>query len=182
MMPKKPKRRAIDGRPMEMGKIYVELMSQGKTTQGATDKVNEEFGTNISPNTMCIYGTKYRKSLSTNSKAIHTPEQAEPSRHDMRIRTIAREVFEEMMTTMPAALPTTTYNPNDMPPRPETIRGQGKGRRQNRVYRKFSITLDQVLWDLFVEEFTSRKIPPSQLLDAIMWRHYGKPKLSYEKE
>jgi hypothetical protein len=164
-----------------MGNLYKEQIRLGKTSQEATDIVNEQFGTNISLNTMCIYGSNYLKTLSADPK-VSTPKQAEPSRHDMRIRSIAKEVFKEMMSTIPAALPTTAYDPSDMPPQPETIRGQGKGRRQNRSYRKFSITMDSVLWNLFVEEYTARKIPPSQLLDAVMWRHYGKPRLSYESQ
>ena len=69
----------------------------------------------------------------------------------------------------------------DVPPEPETLKKAGKGRKENRDYVKASVTIDRVLWDFLVDERDRRKVSTGRALDIILWRYYGKPKLSFEQ-
>ena len=67
-------------------------------------------------------------------------------------------------------------------PEPETIKGEGKGRRLTRDYERFSVTVDKELMKLFTQEVKQLKTTSPRLLDTILWERYGRPKLSFQVE
>jgi hypothetical protein len=98
---------------------------------------------------------------------------------DERIRAVAQQVFQEMFQDI-LNKGNMIEEFQEMPPEPTTLKGRGKGRRENRIYCKISVTVDAALWKLFMEEQRRSKISSARLLDSILWRHYGKPQLSFE--
>ncbi len=54
------------------------------------------------------------------------------------------------------------------------------GRKERRLYGKIGTTTDAILAQMFEEEARRRSISSGRLLDEILWRNYGRPKLSYE--
>jgi len=58
----------------------------------------------------------------------------------------------------------------------------GRKNKQNRDYGKLSLTVDTVLLDLFNREAKTRRISGGRLLDIILWRYYGRPRLSYQPD
>jgi len=184
-----------------MGKRYTDLMGvQGKTSKEAVKIVNAEFKTALADITIRGYGAQYKKKASKTgassereehkeAKTLKTREPAVPvesSEHiplseiDERIRAVAREVFQEMLHSMREEM-NVIADTQDAPPEPHVIKGEGKGRRENRRYTKASVTVDKVLWNLFVKERDKLRVSTGRLMDIILWRHFGKPKLSYEK-
>ncbi|MBI4965514.1 MAG: hypothetical protein HY913_19710 [Desulfomonile tiedjei] len=71
---------------------------------------------------------------------------------------------------------------DDVPPEPEVIKGEGKGRRENRDYVKVSVTVDKVLWEKFTKERNRMKVSSGRLMDIILWRAFGRPRLSYQPQ
>jgi len=101
-------------------------------------------------------------------------EQDPPVTED-RMREIAREVCREMLNSM--NVPTTPDLGEDTPPLPENI----TGRKQNREYERVTITVDKVLWRKFKAERARLNVSTGRLLDILLWRSLGKPRLSYEE-
>jgi len=184
-------RKMTDGR-YEMGKRYSELRAQGITSKEAAKKVNQEFNADVADVTIRTYGAHYKKKsgeIEASSEhdarkgqdagAVESPESAPPSEIDERIRAVAREVFQEMIHDMEIER-SVSIESDDVPPEPEVIRGEGKGRRENRDYAKVSLTIDKVLWDKFTKERDRMKVSSGRLMDIILWRAFGRPPLSYE--
>jgi hypothetical protein len=94
---------------------------------------------------------------------------------DERMRQIAREVFREMLGE--ATVPIT----EDIPPEPRTLKGSGKGRRQDREYVKATITVDRNLWALFETERKRLRVSVARMAEILLWRALGRPKLSFEE-
>jgi len=99
---------------------------------------------------------------------------------EQQIREIARQAAIEAVKEA-----TSTINMNDInvdtssedwPPEPERI---GKGKKRNRDIAHLTTTIDRTLLELFKAEAKERRISAGLLIDAILWRHYGKPRLSY---
>jgi hypothetical protein len=130
--------------------------------------------------------TTFRSEQETRSEQNQqAPIYSEPAEHyerdvlDNRIRQIAREVFKEMIDNMqniPAVM-----NITDTPPEPKVIKGEGRGRREDRDYIKVSATIDKTLWELFKAERDRLKVSTGRMMDIILWRVFGKPRLSYER-
>jgi hypothetical protein len=98
------------------------------------------------------------------------------------IKALAKEVFVEMMISVPNVRTVTHEMADDLPPEPLKLSGTGKGgRRQTREYGKLSATLDFVLFEHFRSECSERKLSAGRLLDAILWDRYGRPELSYQR-
>jgi hypothetical protein len=189
----------------QMGKRYTELMGvQGTTSKEAVKIVNAEFKTALSDITIRGYGAQYKKKVSKTgvrseredrnedkthglrrsqepAAPVQSPEQISLAEIDERIRAGAREVFQEMLHSMREEM-NVIADTQDAPPEPHVIKGEGKGRRENRRYTKASVTVDKVLWNLFVKERDKLRVSTGRLMDIILWRHFGKPKLSYEKQ
>ena len=64
------------------------------------------------------------------------------------------------------------------PPEPERVPGT---RKENREWERISATIDSNLIKYFNLERKKRRMTTSRLLETILWLHFGKPKLSYEK-
>lgn len=75
-----------------------------------------------------------------------------------------------------------THNDFELAPKPMTIRGGAKGRKENRKYFNLSVAIDNNLYELFEQERDKLNIPKSRLLDSILWNHYNKPQLTYGLE
>lgn len=103
-------------------------------------------------------------------------EPGDGSDFEARMRAKAREVFREMQNEM--IVPTTI---EDIPPEPATVRGV-KGRRQDRDYQKVTLTIDRALWELFEAERKGLSVSAARMMDTILWRYFGRPKLSFEKD
>lgn len=187
-------------RSSEMGKRYNELRAQGKTSRDAAKEVNSDFKTNLSDVTIRTYGAQYKKKFGEiphcsepaerNDDKISEPRKAGESpaplpcislsEIDERIRAVSREVFEEFIHNM-GIEKKTIMETEDAPPEPEVIKGEGKGRRENRDYVKVSVTIDKVLWEKFTEERDRMRVSSGRLMDIILWRAFGRPSLSYER-
>jgi len=172
-MAQQKKRRAIDGRPLKMGKLYKQLMGEGKTGKEAVALVNSAFETKIGISTMQIYGHNYMKSRLDPETSSEQVDESDPL--EIRIRVIMKQMFQEMMTTMPTA--TSPVYEADMPPAPETIKG--KHGKKDREYEKVSITVDKSLWSRFIQERNTSRLSSGRLMDKILWEYYGRPPLSY---
>lgn len=106
-----------------------------------------------------------------------------PKGLEKRMRNIAREVFTEMMPSIQGAMDV-AYVPiegEEIPPRPKTIEGRGKGRKEDRKYERLTVSLDSCLFERFKKELRARNLSAGKLMDVILWNRYGKPKLSYQK-
>ena len=103
-----------------------------------------------------------------------------------RMEEIARNVFHHMMNEMQEqhirygesiTLPET----EERPPEPKTVKGI-KGRREDRVYKRYTPGIDVKLVPLFEHEMKKKGLSCGKLLDIILWNRYGKPNLSYMVE
>ncbi len=131
-----------------------------------------------------------RKST-TRPRDNRNPEHTEPSRRtkraeksestkpsdqwEDRVRQIAREVFSEMFAsfrTVPADLAVEGALP--LPHR--------TGRKEDRSYRKITVTLDEVLAERLLSEAKKQRLSPGKILDQVLWERYGRPALSYQTE
>lgn len=102
---------------------------------------------------------------------------------DEHIRRIAAQVFEELFPLRMNGRTETDGGADadlDEPPEVETLRGLGPGRRCQREYQKFTITLDQELWKRLVVFRDRRKVKTARACEILLWRALGRPKLSYE--
>ncbi|MGO9569722.1 MAG: hypothetical protein ACLP5H_19495 [Desulfomonilaceae bacterium] len=106
-------------------------------------------------------------------------QQSFPENWEERMRQIAKEVFQEMIQNMPAVGNIIT-DTQDIPPAPETLKREGKGRRENRDYQKVSITIDTVLWDKIMQEKDRMRVSTGRAMDIVLWRYFGKPLLSFQ--
>jgi len=104
-------------------------------------------------------------------------DQYDDNRLERRMKEIAREVFREMMNVQRARAAFPDNEP--MPPEPETIKHEGRGRRENRKYERLTLTVDRELARLFKAEVKDRKLSAGKVMDAILWNRYGRPALSY---
>jgi hypothetical protein len=186
-----------------VGKRYNELRAQGIASKEAAETINREFKTNVAEVTIRSYGTQYKKKFGEvgprSEREEHNelpipaklkqakgqpvkapPGQIPPTDIDDRIRTVAREVFQEMLHNMRNEMNIIT-DTEDTPPEPRVITGEGKGRRENRKYVKASVTVDEALWQRFTAERDRMRVSTGRLMDIILWRHFGKPKLSFEQ-
>ncbi|MGO9571851.1 MAG: hypothetical protein ACLP5H_30365 [Desulfomonilaceae bacterium] len=117
----------------------------------------------------------------TEKQPIKVPDELMPVKElDDRMRLVAREVFQEMLHNMRNER-NVMADAEDSPPEPETLKKAGKGRRENRNYVKASVTVDKVLWDLFTTERDHMRVSTGRLMDIILWRHFNRPKLSFEQ-
>ena len=69
----------------------------------------------------------------------------------------------------------------EIPPEPRTVKGI-KGRREDRVYKRYTAGIDVKLVPLFEQEMKKKGLSCGKLLDIILWNRYGKPNLSYMVE
>ena len=172
-------------RTLEMGRRFLELR-EAMSAKEAAKTVNEEFGSDYQQRTISGYASRYRESLERSEQDEHSPgseraEPSEPSPHTLteeRVREICGEVFEEMITNMQNV---PTISREDLPPEPETIRGGEPGRRENRRYRKTTITVDEGLWQAFEAERKRQGVSVSRMADICFWRALGKPRMSFEE-
>jgi len=95
-----------------------------------------------------------------------------PAGWEDRVREIVRAEIRNVMNIQ-AAEPET----EDMPPQPTRT-----GRGENRQYVKISLTLDKNLWDLFQLERDRLRVSSGRMLDILLWRALGKPRLSFEAD
>jgi hypothetical protein len=190
----------------KIGRRYNELRATGLTCRKATAKVNKEFGKSLGESTVRSYGTSAKKEEEAppsepssrseqpapetdtappselSERSVHTPTDLPETTWqaiDDRIRAMVKDILPEVIHNMQNEQNIIPIS-QDVPTRPETIKGEGQGRRQNREYRKVSLTIDRVLWDKFKAESERSKISLGVLIDEILWRHYGRPALSYE--
>jgi len=191
-MNKKNRGRKMSDRSHEMGKRYNALRAQGITSREAAKTVNQEFNADVADVTIRTYGAHYKKKFGA-IEASPAPDErkgkdtgaAEPpgsvplSDIDERIRAVVRQVFQEMIHDIDIER-RASIETDDVPPEPEVIKGEGKGRRENRDYVKVSVTVDKVLWEKFTKERDRMKVSSGRLMDIILWRAFGRPALSYE--
>jgi hypothetical protein len=76
---------------------------------------------------------------------------------------------------------------DEFPPEPKDKRevgAIGKGRlKQDRKYVRKTLTIDVNLWHLFEQDMKARRISSAgRMVDAILWKYYGRPALSYMTE
>ncbi len=184
----------------QIGVRYNTLRSEGKTRQEAVEMINAEFKTSLGFGSVSTYASQAKK-LSESKDSHAEPEQGKraqklkppdhrepehvslseqiPTQLDDRIRNVAREVFREMIDELKNTA--TAINESDFPAEPQVVKGKGKGRRENRRYMKISLTVDETLWKLFAAEKDRLRVSSGRLMDAILWRHYGRPRLSYQE-
>lgn len=170
----------------EMGQRYNELRAQEKSGTQAARMVNEEFGTDLAVGTISKYGSLVKKKQSSvlteqgehkeqKGPKVRTREVG-PTLASLAERITAIEEFIQTMRTKSTPITDT----HDMPPEPQVIKGEGKGRRENRDYEKASVTVDKVLWEKFCAERDRLRVSSGRLMDIILWRAFGRPRLSYE--
>ncbi|MFC1835041.1 hypothetical protein ACFL2Q_09930 [Thermodesulfobacteriota bacterium] len=107
-------------------------------------------------------------------------ETAVPDHWESRMRAIANEVCNELMNTVHTIH--IKSEGNDMPPEAITLKGVGRGRKENRKYDRITVTVDKILMELAKKEAKDRRTSIAKIVDAALWVRYGKPKLSYMTE
>jgi hypothetical protein len=112
-------------------------------------------------------------------KALPTSQtlHVEHSLDDKIAQMVSKAVTEQLSLL---AIPK-HYEQTELVPEPTTIKGGAKGRKQNRLYWKKTISIDRTLWALFEKECKDLKIPVSRLIDTVLWMRYGKPKTTVEE-
>jgi hypothetical protein len=160
----------------KIGKRYKELRAQGIPGKEAVETVNREFGTRLTAKTVQGYASRPKQPEKQTQGA--PGDEVLDLALDNRMRIVAREVFDEMLHNMPTGR--NIIQEAEEPPEPETVKGAGKGRRENRDYQKVSITIDTVLWDKIIQERDRMKASTGRAIDAILWRCCNKPLLSYQ--
>jgi hypothetical protein len=105
---------------------------------------------------------------------------------EQRMEEVARNVFHLMMNEI--QVQNMMYGKSfdldgieEIPPEPKTVKGI-KGRREDRVYKRYTAGIDVVLVPLFEQEMKAKGLSCGKLLDIILWNRYGKPNLSYMVE
>ncbi len=173
---------------------FDELRAQGVPPDKAREQVNTEFGHNKKKSKKAGLSSQddegsqlqqpnqpRRTRKRGEGQPGKTPDKLIPvNEFDQHIQALAREVFQEMLHNIPNGK-NVIEDIQDMPPEPETLKQAGKGRRENREYEKISLTVDKVLWDLFSKERKQLNVSSGRLLDIILWRHFGRPTLSFEQ-
>jgi hypothetical protein len=101
----------------------------------------------------------------------------EPAQPD-RIVELVRTTVRQMMVDEPPAASALGEN-RAAPPRPRTVKGT---RKLAVPRRKLQGTCDSALFELFENERQSRGFNVSQMIDFILYHHYGQPRLSFETE
>jgi len=170
----------------KIGVRYNELRAQGKSGKEAVEIIRKELQTDLPDSTIRKYASMItkQKTASLSEQAEHKEskapkvktEQAEPSIASLAERITAIEGYLQTMQAKKQSI----LDIEDMPPEPQVIKGEGKGRRENRDYQKVSLTIDKILWAKFCQERDRRRVSSGRLMDAILWNRYGRPKLSYE--
>jgi hypothetical protein len=98
------------------------------------------------------------------------------------MKTVITEVIDERFTAMtPPPVPPEPPIGEDFPPEPRTIVGAGKGRRETRKYERISLTIDSNLWKLVQTDMEKLRVSAGRMIDVLLWRVYGRPKLSFEE-
>jgi len=110
----------------------------------------------------------------------HAAHEAQPAWPDIeeRMRQIARDVVQETMNQVNVNHVRQEIDNEDFPPEPETLKGV-KGRKEDRKYKRFTISLDQNLARLFEADMERLRVGAGRMADIIFWRYYGKPALTY---
>ena len=105
---------------------------------------------------------------------------------EQRMEEVARNVFHLMMNEI--QVQNMMYGKSfdldgieEIPPEPKTVKGI-KGRREDRVYKRYTAGIDVKLVPLFEHEMKKKGLSCGKLLDIILWNRYGKPNLSYMVE
>jgi len=100
------------------------------------------------------------------------------------LKAFIQVAIDERMATMTPPIPVPEQVPisEDFPPEPRIITGAGKGRRETRKYARISLTVDANLWKLVQADMERLKVSAGRMVDILLWRAYGKPKLSFEEE
>jgi hypothetical protein len=99
-----------------------------------------------------------------------------------RVKAVAREVFQEMFDDYKPIVKHVPIEGEETPPEPRTIRKHGKGRKENRKYKRLTVAIDVNLAERFEAEMRSRNLSAGKLMDVILWNRYGKIPLSYHDE
>jgi hypothetical protein len=94
---------------------------------------------------------------------------------------VRRIVADELLKRKPEIDDIFHNGHTELAPEPPAVTGEGKGRRYQRKYLKVSITVDMELWLLFQKEQKSMHTTAPHLMDSILWNHFGRPLLSFEK-
>lgn len=119
----------------------------------------------------------------TESQEVISAESDERDAHlpwaeiEARMRRIATEVLENVRNEMNM---NREISGQDLPPEPQYLKGQ-RGRRQDRTYKRLTLSVDINLAERFEDEMRQLNVSAGRLFDIILWQRYGKPKLSFEE-
>jgi hypothetical protein len=122
----------------------------------------------------------------TPSQRCEPCESCEPSQPaSMDSATLRKLIHEEIINMMPeiakCAIDENLSRPDaDIPPAIPKLKGSKRlqGNRETLP----GCRIDKALHELFEKERGTLGISASELMQRILWRHYGKPKLSFEDE
>lgn len=125
--------------------------------------------------------------LSDCSDKCKTLKQAEPSDRpecleqiELDILRIVNEQLDMRILELQQAVQINQDNLL-LPPDRVKVKGDKNVLKETRTHAKFSTTVDARLLDLFDRECHKRKMRRSEMLDAILYTFFGKPKMSDEK-
>lgn len=107
-------------------------------------------------------------------------EHTEPSEHSEFVtRSEVIEIVSSMLNKALSERPGIIQNIQnglELPPR-EKIQTESGRKKDKRSWVKFSTSVNYKLNELFEQECKEKRLTRSQLLDAVLWSHYGKPDL-----
>lgn len=174
----------------DIGRRYVELQKMGKGGREATAIINREYTDRERMEaTLRGYAGRYKATLRLRAEhdagyegtpaTLQPDGSTDPSSRPLtanEVKGIARHVFEEMLHNKQRVM----QEMEDMPPEPETVKGEGKGRKENRKFVRVSVSMDENIEKLFKAECKKNGLSAGKMMDAILWNRYNRPKLSYE--
>lgn len=181
----------------EIGKRIHELKEEGKDWKTIYPIIRKETGKDLAESTIRALETKWKQSLRdehaersshktslpaerAEEKAFTKRLQAMPEDWKTEMESIAKRVMENMLNAH--NVHTIKREDEEIPPEPTTVKGEGKGRKENRDYERITVAIDTELAALFKQEMSDKGLSSGKLLDRILWNRYGKPKLSYQDE
>lgn len=107
-------------------------------------------------------------------------EYTEPSEHSEFVtRSEVVEIVSRMLKQALSQRPEIIQNIQnglELPPRKKILGEKGR-KKDQRSWVKISTSVNSRLNDLFEAECKDKRLSRSELLDAILWKHYGKPEL-----
>lgn len=166
---------------VEVSKILPQNLPFGTTSNDISNYLNKGDRKNRVA-VIEIIRSLYSDNVDNVQLSAFPPQQTLPTQQPLEdtIYRIVNEVIDKRIAEFTA--PVMNEHKLELVPDPETITGEGQGRRLKRQYDRVSITVDKNLWKLFRKQQRELNCTAPRLMDSILWNLYGRPPMTYDFE